>query len=59
MMDIYMIESALSVHRKYADGFHNTFYSLELSCDEVKPIVQVAFWRHLLQVGVAVLILVH
>lgn len=39
--------------------FHYTFHSLELRCDEVEAVVQVAFSRHLLQVGVAVLILVH
>lgn len=36
-----------------------TFHTPELGCDEVEAIVQVTFLRHLLQVGVAVLILVH
>lgn len=36
--------------------FHYTFHSLELRCDEVEAIVQVAFCRHLLQVGEAVVI---
>ncbi len=43
----------------HSHGFHHTFYSLELCCDEVEAVVQVAFCRHFLQVGVAVLILVH
>lgn len=43
----------------HSDGFHHTLHSLELCCDEVEAVVQVAFCRHLLQVGVAVLILVH
>lgn len=46
-------------HNVDAPNFHYTFHSLELRCDEVEAVVQVAFSRHLLQVGVAVLILVH
>lgn len=41
-----------------SDGFYPTIYSLELRCDEIEAIVQMAFCRHLLQVGVAVYILV-
>lgn len=40
-------------------GFPHTFHSLELRCDEVEAVIQVALCRHLLQVGEAVLILVH
>lgn len=39
-------------------AFHQTFHSLKLCCDEVEAVVQVAFCGHLLQVGVAVLVLV-
>lgn len=40
-------------------AFHQTFHSLKLCCDEVEAVVQVAFCGHLLQVGVAVLVLVY
>ena len=40
-------------------GLHHTFDSLELCCDEIEAVVQMAFCGHFLQVGVAVQILVH
>lgn len=51
---------SLSIHMAtYLESFRQTFHSLKLCRDEVEAVVQVASCGHLLQVGVAVLVLVY